>query len=540
MRKVFLVLSLVLCFILININKVHANSYDYFPLGDNYIDPGNHSFEEIEPNLIQVETINPFVVKDTKVYSLFVSSPTVDYILNYEFSFYDNENKRIDADLDYIEGYNSDGKIIKVTFTTPYNTKRISICFEFSNKFYMGGGYREVIDQYFVFCEGSDYPGPIGSSIEYQGPMQDLEPVIEGSSGLYITNVNDPVDVEEIKSALKAYDETDGDVTDSIIIYEDNYSENKNVLGLYEVIFRANDSRNNCTYFTVFIQVVDIDAPVISGTLNLSAYNNQLLTQSEIINNLVLTDNYNLSSLITLELVSDDYTANYNIVGRYELVFRATDTSGNSSEESVFIDVIDAIKPIIDGPMSHIKSNSLDVSLEEFISLYTAIDETDGDITSKIKVITDNYSINQYNTGVWEVVLSVSDAAGNEEIIVIEIEVIDEIGPVFFIDKSKIIIDLNSNPLSTLDLINYFQEAKIIRDDAIVEIIEDTYSENKNTPGTYKLVLGYEDERLEIEVEILEEVEKVEEETSNSIIKKIINILLKIFKIIFKFIKCLF
>ena len=61
--------------------------------------------------------------------------------------------------------------------------------------------------------------------------------------------------------------------------------------------------------------------------------------------------------------------------------------------------------------MSHIKSNSLDVSLEEFISLYTAIDETDGDITSKIKVITDNYSINQYNTGVWEVVLSVSDAA---------------------------------------------------------------------------------------------------------------------------------
>ena len=68
MRKVFLVLSLVLCFILININKVHANSYDYFPLGDNYIDPGNHSFEEIEPNLIQVETINPFVVKDTKVY----------------------------------------------------------------------------------------------------------------------------------------------------------------------------------------------------------------------------------------------------------------------------------------------------------------------------------------------------------------------------------------------------------------------------------------------------------------------------------------
>lgn len=540
MKKIFIVISIIFSLFLINC-KPNALTYNYYPKGSNYIDPYNHDTYNIAYNEYYFETKNPFLVKAGKTYTLFVTYYNDDYIKNYHFYFYDANYNLINTDVVISEQKNKyDGLISAVTLIVPASAKRMGMLIEFGNRNGYSEAFREVLDEFFVFCEGTTYPGPHMTQIKYEGAMKDLEPVIEGSQGLYITNVDDPIDVNYIKNSLYAYDENDGDVTNTIIIYQDNYTENKHRLGLYDVIFRANDSSNNYTYFTVFIQVIDTVAPVITVTTPIIATNDKRLSIQEITSYLQITDNYDDLNNITLELISDNYSNNYNKVGTYNITFKVTDSSFNSIEKVVSVSVIDVIKPTISGPMNHIKSNKLNVSIDEFVSLYEAIDETDGIISNRITILEDNYTFNQYKKGVYEVKLGVKDIAGNEEVIIITIEVIDEIGPVFYIDRTKIVIDLSDNVLSTLDIINYYKKANLILENKIINIIEDTYSENKNIPGVYKLVLGYDDERLEIEIEVLDKLEKIEEKEKVSFWKKIIIFIWKIIKIMINFFKKLF
>lgn len=539
MKKIFLIIVCFICVFIFNYKEVHAYppTWDYFPIGANYLDPVNHRSKSLGDNNFEFFTLNPFVVKETKDYSLFVTKTDREYINSYEFTFYDDNGNVLDTPVYFEEMKNQADQIVSIYFTVPVGAKRISIKVYFYNS--TGSSHKDVIDGYYVFCEGSENPSN-GAHIYYQGPRTDLEPVIETDYGLYITDIDNPITVEEIKAGLRAYDDTDGDVTDSITIYQDNYSQNKDILGTYDIVFRACDSKGNHTDFTVYVQIIDTTAPSIGGNLNLTANNSKVLDQSSIISGLVLADNYDSSSNINLELISDNYTENYNIVGTYELVFKATDSSGNSSQATVYVNVIDVIKPVINGPMVHLKNNNLTVDLLEFINMYTAIDETDGDITNKIKVIEDRYTINQYNAGIWEVVLQVSDAANNTTEITIEIEVVDKIGPVFFIDKTKIVIDLNTNNLDVNALINYFQNTNIIQEDVPIEVIEDTYTKNKNTPGVYKLVLGYGEETLDIEVEILETIEEIEEVEKPSFFKRALSFFQKIILAIINFFRRLF
>ena len=378
------------------------------------------------------------------------------------------------------------------------------------------------------------------SNINVEAAGDDLEPVIEGQYGLYITNVEGPILIEEIMGGLRAFDETDGDVTSSIKIVSDGYSMWRGVIGTYEIVFSANDRALNYTYFTLYVMVVDTTKPVIFGELEVEAMISTLIPLSTIRNGIRIADNYNEKEDLILEVLSDDYTPNYNRVGTYEIVYKCTDMSGNFITESVIVNVSDDIAPVLDGPGEHTKNSHVDTNVSSFISKYTALDETDGDITSRIEIVSDNYSMNQRKVGIWEVVLAVTDTAGNTSTISIYIEVIDDKGPVFYIDKTKIIIDLTYEPVDINTVINYFQSTNIIKEDVVINVIEDTYSINKDKPGTYKLKLGYEENELDIDIEVVERLPELEEIEEVGIFKKLANFFVRIWQAIISFFKMLF
>lgn len=542
MKKTIIIFVSILFVLFFGLKQVKAadGTWNYLPLGDNYLDPYNHSVVDHENFTYTFTTTNPFVIQETKVYSLHATYPSMEQITNYTFTFYDvNNNPVVGSNITEVKDENN--RITSLYFTVPFGVKRLKMVVDFKHDLSMPNDYKEAIDGNFVFCLGSVYPGTSNVPVVYEGPREDLQPVFQGEQGLYITDVNNPVTVSEIKANLRAYDDTDGDVTASITVFEDNYTSFSTTLGTYSVIFRATDSFGNYTDFLVNVKVVDTEAPVIGGTLNVLAKNSTQINIEAITAGLVLSDNYDNVNNITLEMLQDNYSINYNVVGTYQIRYRATDASGNASEMEVSVIVEDDIAPIISGPFNHTKSNTLDVPIDEFISKYTANDETDLDITNRIEIISDNYTINQYNAGVWEVSLRVSDMAGNTTVVTIEVEVLDEVGPVFFIDKTKIAIDLGGEPLSIHSIINTLQETKIIKEDLAIEVLEDTYSENKDKPGTYKVKLGYLDEELDIEIEVLENIPEIVEEAEElGFFGKIGNFFSKTWKAIVNFFRFLF
>ena len=52
------------------------------------------------------------------------------------------------------------------------------------------------------------------------------------------------------------------------------------------------------------------------------------------------------------------------------------------------------------------------------------------------------------------------------------------------------------------------EKTQTIRENLSYSVIEDEYSENKNTPGTYKVVLDVEGEELELQVNVFEELDQ--------------------------------
>lgn len=539
MIKRRLIYFLLFIFVLFSTHKLNivfasSNNYEYFPIGINYLDPSNHEGKRIGDYKVNYKTINPFVIKSNKEYSL-VANYQFDHIERYEILFYDNNNNLIGNVSDSKEIY-SDYGIKKIVFTTPNNASRLVVDIDCLNK--LDAIDPESVDSYFTLSEGNKLEPHSNFHINYDGPMKDLKPVINGEFGLYITDINNPISVQEIKSSLVAIDDVDGDVTDSIIVFEDTYTNNINILGTYYVTFRAFDSSNNFSDFTVYITVIDTTSPNISGPNKYDAYISKVLDLNLISNSLQAIDNYD--GIVSVKLIEDNYSENYNKVGRYTLVYEAVDSSNNRSEYIVVVDVYDDIAPIIDGPINHIKSNDLYVDLNNFVSEYTAFDETDGDITSKIKVLSDNYSQNQYEVGIWEVILEVEDNNKNKTSLTIYIEVIDKIGPIFFVDTSKIIIDLTNNPLDINNIINQLQSLKVIEDNVVVNIVEDNYSENMDTPGKYNVKLEYNNKLLNLEVEVVDKLVLVDDVEKVPIIKKIAKIFINIWQWLINLFKKLF
>ncbi len=266
-------------------------------------------------------------------------------------------------------------------------------------------------------------------------------PVIDNDfNGLFIVDVDNAVSVETIKSHLTAVDETDGDVTNRIVIESDDYTQNKDVLGFYDVVFSVSDLSDNKSYLTITVNVRDLTKPVITGVSAFSSKISSPMKESLVRVNVYANDNYDGKITEAIELIEDNFTPNKHKVGSFTIIYQVTDSSGNISDPfTVTITSKDDIPPVITGDNNFSVSTQVVLKVDFIKAKLNAIDGIDG--TTNIVVESNNYTGKENKVGNYEIVFSSTDKAGNKATYTVTIEVFDNIAPVFY--TSDKIINLN-------------------------------------------------------------------------------------------------
>lgn len=262
-------------------------------------------------------------------------------------------------------------------------------------------------------------------------------PVISGYEGVYFTNYDNPIDLEDIKANIKAVDETDGEVP--IVVEEDNYSENKKTLGSHLVKISATDKSGNKSEITIDIRVVDGTAPTISGVNSYTSNMSSPITEATIRAGLTASDN--VDSNLPIQLVNDNFTGNEQKKGTYTITYKAVDNSTNESAiYTVSVTTVDDIKPTITGTNTYTVSSTGKLEIDHIKSQLTASDNVDSNL--EIELLIDGYSDRSSIVGEYKMYFRTTDSAGNEsDPFEVKISVVDNIPPVFWISDDFFCVD---------------------------------------------------------------------------------------------------
>lgn len=483
MKKIILGFILSITFLTVFIIKVEAYSPHYLPGGKNYISSDNI----IEVNET-ISSIDSFVIKPYTEYTFSVDNIFFEGMpFEGAICFYDNDVFIIEYSFDnYMMENNVDLNVWSYTFITPAEANYMS--FEFRDN----GNYE---------------PGTelIGVQLEEGFVPTEYEPYIAGSiidtsspyfvgSGTIISYFDQPITISEIQSSLTAYDDIDGDLTDNINLIQDGYSENMTSLGSYDLIFEVSDNSNNKTQLTVKVEVVDVLAPVFSDIGIIKAVYPNVYSVEEIKGMLTASDNYdgNISSNITL--VDDRYTEFSSQTGLYEIEYSVTDTSGNTANYVQIIEVVDEEGPIISGNDNISVGYDQELSMSNIKYGLSVVDNYDLSSTIELVLESNSYSTNSHTLGTYLVQFSATDSSGNKTIKDIIINVVDEIGPVVYLNSSIIQV-YSDTVLSLPDFAKLLVNTNELSDkqDYFIKIKYDSYSKNSFNPGTYHLYLDFED-----------------------------------------------
>lgn len=330
--------------------------------------------------------------------------------------------------------------------------------FNFEDAIYEGGYSSSVIRE--GILASHIYAGYFGQSSSSRLTLKNIPgmeeedisgPLISGSQKTYTTSVDNPISVETIKSALTAQDETDGDVTTSIIVKSDDYTNNCHTLGTYNIVFAAYDKAGNESILTVTVIVQDLVDPVITGpdTLTLSYSNPKTL--EDIKSQYAVTDNYDTSISIEVDAQSPNYDGTK--VGTYSITLKAKDSSNHIVRKTITVNVVDDVAPVFSGASSFVTNNSTSASLDDVMANCNikATDEISGECEVRIK--SETLTGNADKVGNYEVVYEATDAAGNISEFKVSVSITDGIPPVFYIDNT-VIYAANDIMMTNVDLCN--------------------------------------------------------------------------------------
>lgn len=354
------------------------------------------------------------------------------------------------------------------------------------------------------------YGTAIPSDANYAPYSSDrVGPIFSGGSKNCQVNVNSKVAVNTFKSALTAYDETDGDVTASITLKSDTYTPNWNKLGTWAMVFTASDSSGNVCEFTFNITVVDQDAPSIVGPDSIEVEYNKVITMDALKLKYSATDNYDTSLTITVK--TDGYTSKKTELGNKTVVLSVIDSSGNEATKSVIVKVVDKTAPVITGPATLTKFNNLIVSTQDLLALFSATDEKSG--SCGVSVYQDNYTTKGNIVGSYDFIVKATDASGNSATKKLVITVSDKIAPVIYVDATFIYLSENV-AISEAQILNLLIQENEINVNSLSSVslsFEDGFEldSKNNEVGVYKMTVNVRsvngvEQTLEKEIEVLE------------------------------------
>lgn len=176
-----------------------------------------------------------------------------------------------------------------------------------------------------------------------------------------------------------------------------------NKIGTYTIQYLISNTRGkNTKTITREVKVIDTQKPQITltkGTVTIGYKENYKEPGYK------ATDNYDGDITKNVKV---EGTVNSKKLGTYELSYLVQDSSGNQTIIKRKVKVVDNKAPTISLKGSNKVVLNVNQSYKE--AGYTATDDYDGNVTSKVKV---SKSINTSRMGVYEVTYTVTDKAGN-------------------------------------------------------------------------------------------------------------------------------
>lgn len=301
-------------------------------------------------------------------------------------------------------------------------------------------------------------------------------------------------------SPVTAFDlvfDNDGVITDTIDLSNDVSKEgivNTSEKGIYKIIYSVSDASDNNVKETLIVAVVDEgdvpDPDITKPTISISGNNPDTTLLGNKWNEPTVTALDNKDGNITSEIKKSGIV-NITEVGKYEIIYSVSDASGNSCKDTLIVIVID--ESIIDtkAPAIIIQGNNPDtITKGENWSLpsVSAVDNIDGDIT---KLISTSGTVDNGSVGIYEIIFSVEDKAGNssaETLTVVVLDTPDNEAPVISISgDNPLVISMGATftkPSAT---------ATDNKDGDISSAISSTGSVNTSSEGTYKIIYSVSD-----------------------------------------------
>ena len=358
------------------------------------------------------------------------------------------------------------------------------------NYFYMSGTYTIGNWAYGMTMKNTgstDVPFFFVRDFSANNPT-DTSPVIDGWEGVYFTNVDQPVTLSSLQSLLYAYDAEDGDVTNRIVLINDSYTANKDVVGTYSVQFECSDLSDNTASLTIYVQVVDGTAPIIQGESTFTSTISSPVTVESLISNFSVVDNYDTISSSQIRVKTDGFTANRFVKGSYSVLYEVNDTAGNIGTKNITIQVLDDIAPQMSGTNTYTKGQHAILQLDTILAGLSASDNSDGDVTSSIQLVEDNYSIHADSVGTWTLKYRAMDTSGNpSSLFIVSITVTDSMPPVFYVSEQIMHVDssLSLTHQQIVDILVNTNQIDVSQTYSTL-VLQDDYQGNQEA-GTYAI-----------------------------------------------------
>ncbi len=177
--------------------------------------------------------------------------------------------------------------------------------------------------------------------------IEDKIPEISAGDKVISSDKNNPLTINEIKSMITVIDDYDGDISHLLEVENDNYTQNMDEVGIYDITFRVSDSSNNVARTTIKVYVWEDLPPTLhlsSKTINTSY--NKHLTIDDITPLITYSDDRDNIEILTLDIDMNNYLENKSTVGVYNVTITVIDSYGNRTTDSLKIYVEDYDAPV--------------------------------------------------------------------------------------------------------------------------------------------------------------------------------------------------
>lgn len=126
----------------------------------------------------------------------------------------------------------------------------------------------------------------------------------------------------------------------------------------------------------------------------------------------------------------------FSAPGKYSVLLKGTDKSGNESTKTIIVTVTDKTAPVFDGLQENVEITDKDKSAPDYLEGVKAIDEIDGDVTASLKV--DDSNVQYGKAGSYSITYTATDESGNKAEAAIPVVIKDTTAPYFAVLTSAL------------------------------------------------------------------------------------------------------